>query len=1075
MKTNVCLIASLRKPFSSLLLLILFGLISFGFVTKAVGYILVQRETGVLGSYYRSIGVLENVKDPQAGDVSAGIELIESNPYLAYGDQREIVSGVMSGTYNTSRLDTNVSGMAEYYPKEYWPNTHNRDIWFIGELTKIEEVKTKAKQLKDQKTIAYNLRFVVGTLFAGYPEVAKAGGSVNILFPFDGSETEIPINQENEAAIPTIEAMEVGQRYFIHALAEGVSILGPAFIGSPNIQIIPLDGGQFWYLPLANGSSIDFSTPAMAAIKNEIDVLNENLHTLSIIATADMSAMPRTQEAARWYYLTGGRWLNHQDDRARAKVIVVPQYFASQRGLKMGDEIPLTFRPLTDTYYGFIRDGIDSASWRSYPTYQDTFEIVGLYDMTLCCGDYAFIPTASLRPGFASSTQNQFRWELDYSFVLDSSRHETQFIQAYKAPLQALGINLTFLPNNGAAYWAAVDPIRRSSSADVLVYSLLMVVALSMAVFLYTMARKRDYAIQRALGVPARQASRQLVLPLLLLGGLGMLSGGLPAWNYALGQAKATLSTLPTPAGVAPSAHLSPFVLAGLCGAIFLCLAAFSWLAVFTLAHRPVYELLQGQASRPTGKVKRPRTRLFGQPMPALPSSAAGRVDRVGSSPQAPAGKQAALTRQRKYTPASLIRYMIHHGLRSRLKSTLTLAVALGFLLASGWIRQTMERSRIQIDRLYDTTVIAADIILADTTTLSTEETPTKGWGFVYPKTIESVLNSGFVKSSALEADVTWREIGILDAAGTLSDTLTGYFPVYAYDSPQAFVAGLADPGSLSFAAGWDMERFTAPRTMEEIQQDGVPVIFPTDLLEPLQLEVGEKVQITDPFINIFPCLIVGRYSGGRSIAIQAGKIPWTYSPSDSILISLSALESIEGSHIKYTAAHFSLDPTKNRALAQFRADMEKVVQSSGAGTGELRFMIWDEELRVVTGQLDKSISLLKVLYPAVMAVSVLIGAGLCFLLLLQAAREAAILRVLGVTRGAVRLALIVEPLLLSVLGVTIGLGICRLVWITAGLVSVGSLLIGAGLYLAGAVVGLVAGAISVTNKKPIELLQVKE
>jgi hypothetical protein len=36
-------------------------------------------------------------------------------------------------------------------------------------------------------------------------------------------------------------------------------------------------------------------------------------------------------------------------------------------------------------------------------------------------------------------------------------------------------------------------------------------------------------------------------------------------------------------------------------------------------------------------------------------------------------------------------------------------------------------------------------------------------------------------------------------------------------------------------------------------------------------------------------------------------------------------------------------------------------------------------------------------------------------------------------------------------------------------------LLTGAGLYLAGVLVGLVIGTISVTNKKPIELLQVKE
>ncbi len=149
-------------------------------------------------------------------------------------------------------------------------------------------------------------------------------------------------------------------------------------------------------------------------------------------------------------------------------------------------------------------------------------------------------------------------------------------------------------------------------------------------------------------------------------------------------------------------------------------------------------------------------------------------------------------------------------------------------------------------------------------------------------------------------------------------------------------------------------------------------------------------------------------------------------------------------------------------------------MQASGAGTGEMRFMIWDEELRVVVGQLEKNLSLLKVLYPVVMAVSVLIGAGLCFLLLLQATREAAILRVLGVTRGVVRLALIAEPLFLSVLGVIIGLGISRLVWLTSGLAPVGSLLIGAGLYLAGVLAGLVAGAIAVTDKNPLSFYRSK-
>ena len=1057
MKTNVPLISSFRKPLSSLLLLILIGLISFAFITKAIGFILVQRETGVLGSYYRSIGILENTKDPQSKDVSAGIDLIKANPYYAYGDQREIVSGVMSDTYNANVFDSNVTVVMDYYSKLGWPppNTHNTHFWFTGELVKKDEIKQGPKESANRKTIAYYLTFDIDNLLAGYPEYAEEGGSVSLLFVLDS----------HEAAIPTIQAMEVGQRYFIHGWDDG--LLDPIFYNYSNLQIIPLDDRQNWYLPLAKDATIDFSTPAMAAIENEIDVLNENLHTLSIIATADMSAMPEMQEASRAYYLTDGRWLNHQDDLNRNKVIVVPEDFANERHLKLGDEIPLTFRPLTDTYYGLIRDGVDSASWRSYPTYQDSYKIVGLYNATQGFSGFSFIPTSSLRPGFASSTQNIFRYLDDYSFVLDSTSHETQFIQEYKTPLQALGFNLTFLPNNGPAYWAAVNPIRHSSSADILIFGVLMIIALIMVVFLFVMAHRREFAILRALGVPVKQASNQFIAPLLLLGGLGILTGALSSWNYALNQAKATLSNLPTPAGVTPSAHLNPLYLVGLCSAIFLFLVAFSWLGVFYLSHRPVYALLQGQAFMPTGKHKPVNSSAFNSPTNTLLSP----VQSAESPLHMADGYKIDLSAQRRYTPFSLSRYVIHHMFRSKLKSLLTLVIALSFVIALGWIRQTIERSSIETNRLYDTTVVSADILIDDPSVLSSPGSVSYGTGFIYPKTIDSVLNSGFVISSVLEADTNWPEIGPLDS----SKMVAGFFPVYAYDSPKMLTSGLADPSSLSFANGWDVERFAQPHTMEEIQQDGVAAIFPVNLLEQLQLKVGDTVRIIDPYVNIFPCVIVGQYSGVRSRGIHDGIIPWRYSPDDSILIPLSSLESIEGSHLKYTVAHFTLDPKKNRQLPQFRTEMEKVMQASGSGMGDLRFQVWDEELKVVTGQLDKNISLLKVLYPVVMGVSVLIGAGLCFLLLLQATKEAAIMRVLGTTKIAVRLALIVESLILSFIGVIIGLGIAWLMSKPSGFVIVGPLLVGVGLYLAGVLAGLVIGAISVTNKKPIELLQVKE
>jgi ABC-type antimicrobial peptide transport system permease subunit len=84
-------------------------------------------------------------------------------------------------------------------------------------------------------------------------------------------------------------------------------------------------------------------------------------------------------------------------------------------------------------------------------------------------------------------------------------------------------------------------------------------------------------------------------------------------------------------------------------------------------------------------------------------------------------------------------------------------------------------------------------------------------------------------------------------------------------------------------------------------------------------------------------------------------------------------------------------------------------------------------------------------------------------------------MRILGITKVVVRASLIIEPFMLSFIGAIIGFVIFKLLWKSSGLVPDSSLLLGASLYLAGVLAGSVAGAISVTNKKPMELLQVKE
>jgi len=1049
-KPNVFLKSTFRQPVRSFLLLVLFGLITFGFITKAVQFILIQRETGVLGSYYRSIGTLENIEDPVLGDISAGVDLISTSPYFAYGDRREIVSGVMSQFFVPNHGISNNAGFTRAYPEDHWPNVHMTDMWFIGELTLKEEVVTESG-----KSLGYYLDFRVDTLFAGHPDYVTEGRTIKYKF----------ISEDYPASIPFIDEMAVGQRYFIRGWE---NVLGKTFNLYDNwFEIKPLDDKQLWYIQLGDGESIDLSDPALASIKNQIDILNENLHTQWIYTTADMSAMPQMQESARVYYLLEGRWLTHQDHLDANRVIVVNEELASMNELQLGDELEFTFRSLTNTYYGFIRDGIDAENWRSYPTYQNTFTIVGIYARASGNVGIAYIPANSLPPGFTSTMQDQFKYESNYNFVLNSSDHQSEFVDAYKEPLQEMGIRLAMLENNGEAYWASVTPIRRSLSSDLLVFGVLMVVAFILAVFLYQMQHKREYAILRALGVPTRQANHQFVLPLLVVGGIGIIAGGIPSWTYALGKAAETLSTLPTPGGVTPSAELSILILVGLCAGAILLLALFSWLGAVSLADKPVFELLQGNVAKQSNRQKQTKTGEPAQPLPAIHADQVS--ERAGEALPQPLLTAVKLDMEgkQKYTPSSLGQYVLHHIVRSPLKSLLTLVIALGFVLAAGWIRQTMENSRLEVDHLYNTFEVEADLLKTSSTT---RELGDMGDGFIYRKTIDDVLASDYVERSMLEADTVWFRMKKEGSSREIDPE--NHFRVYAFDSPETFYAGLANPDSLKFIAGWDMDHFAKTWTQAEIRSEGLPAIFPTTLLEQFELNPGEMVEITGLGYS-YNCRIIGQYTGGletTNATIKANSL--NTKGGAYILIPLSLLESLEGSRLTYTVAQFVLDPSRNRELSQFKADMEEVLNLYG---GEIRLVVWDEELRIVVAQLEKNITLLEVLYPVVIGVSVLVGAGLCFLLLLQATREAAILRILGTNRSSVRLALFSEPVILSLIGVIISLGITSLLWTTTGQVPIGALLTSAGLYLLGTLIGSISGAFMVTNKQPLELLQVKE
>ena len=115
----------------------------------------------------------------------------------------------------------------------------------------------------------------------------------------------------------------------------------------------------------------------------------------------------------------------------------------------------------------------------------------------------------------------------------------------------------------------------------------------------------------------------------------------------------------------------------------------------------------------------------------------------------------------------------------------------------------------------------------------------------------------------------------------------------------------------------------------------------------------------------------------------------------------------------------------------------------------------------------------MRLLYPITQAVAALVSAALAMLLLAQRAKDTAILRVLGISRSQTRWMLGVEPVLAALLGAGLGVLVAFLI---LGRQALGtSCLISLGLYLAGCLLGTILGTVRAVNRKPLELLQVKE
>lgn len=1038
---NIFLHSTRRQPIRMVLLLLITALMVFAFTARAAEYLLVKQETERLGSYYHAIGQLSYVDQDHGTSADEAISLLENDPRVAFVDKPRYLSAVMQDIYNAD-----IGGPTRFNVG----NTKNLDFYFTGIY------KDAAGPASGDVLFVFEPEEILN----GYPEFIEAGRNVIMVVSRDDAVDTVAL----------VNSLQRGERYLIRGRFEGDASF--TFTGIPirfHAQLLAENAPLFYHI--AAGEELDWSDPAISGAAEEMRRCRDEQGALMAVTTKDMSAMPMVYSNDH-IHLMDGRWLDSADQAAQNKVCVVNHAFAQVRGLKVGDTITLTFRNVL-TSHGYIVYPADG-DIPDYETASDTFEIVGIYDYLK--GDmqrftfyrnYAFFVDSAVPASFDAF--EDVRTTGDLSFVLTSPALEAEFLTQTQERLSALGLRAEFLENGWADFQAAVRPMLHASLYNLTVFALILPTALCVVAFFYFRARRREIAIARALGVPAGVCVRQGSLPLVLIGFVGTVCGAVSGWQYTLSHGADTLASLSAYGGDTAEISLPYSWLAAIFGGIFLLVLLLALGGMAYLSHRPTLELLQGGAQAKQKKKK------AAQASPDMDQETAEtQVSAAAWAQPLPA----VTTVKRSFSTAHTLRFVGCHIRRSKAKSLLVLLLAALFTAGLAVIQVSILSSTAKVDELYQTVSVSLELVKRNS--LSDFER-----GFIAQSTIDHIADTGFISDFYGEAEygilnikrwegsrlaVGGAPVGLpASSSETRPEVL---YSLRSFTDLDSFLSGNGSGVDILYHAGWDESMFSPQDwgTYEEVRdwQSVLPVLLPQEICEGYRITPGERIVMTIERGNGIDLImeVAGMYTG----RVSGGSIPVILTPA-------GVMDVIMNDSPYYSTACFNLDPAKNRELDTFRAALDGIINANRAGLIPLRALLWDEDLRNAVEPLEDSIRLMEVLYPVALALSLLAAAGVSALLILTEAREAAIMRVLGTTKLRSRIMLVLQIVFMVLAGVLVGLT-AALAWSSSAGLALAIFdmsALRAAAYLICAITGSTAGAVTVTNRPPLELLQVKE
>lgn len=1018
--SNLCLRSTLRQPVRSLCLVLLWTLVSFAAFTQIIQVSVLGAAVKEIGGYYHATGGFSPLSgDPDQHDVTSCLELLEDSVLVDFVDVRRYGTYTMDDYLTADTMGLfNSPSIAAWYVRGTVNNIEIQEGNFSHILVS-SPAPTFNFTDKSNQDFSYQL---TGTL-SNYEVVA---GMTDFL-------SDLPL---------------ITFRYYSNDRSE-LEAIAKQLVPGENMLLKLHNQAQtknmdlFWLSEFGQGlyacstDRLEGSDPAMEGVTEDMELLNTNIRSSAFYTTKDMTAIANFDQTN---LLVDGRLLNRADDLTENRVCVISQDLARSAGLQVGDTLGVTLWNLTSPGPS-IRTDLEGKSLDQLESVHENLNIVGIFQSTTAWakseGYYGiiYLPDSVLPAHYDRREIANNSWT---SVVLKSADEEDAFLLRYDDAFRALGWQFTFAPNGWANFSDAARPLARSAWTSALLFSGAGTAVFGLALFLYLMFRRKELAILRALGCPGRRVVSQAALPLSMIAGIGILCGALGAYRLGLRKAEETLARLSSEVSLSvgfPLWKLIPMLLIPWVAWMLVGLAGLR-----LLVRRPILSELQAQGGKRA--VQRPKTTdslpgdLQQPPLQGL-STAPIHADMPPTKVHDPAFPRSEPSTSLKTSRgiAWSLRWIRRHVTRQPLRLLLSICAAAGFLVGLGYLQNSIFSGMARVDQLYQRVQVSGQVLQN-----SSEYIP--GGGILPSEAAKALEESGMLQH-------TVKTIG--DVADLVSDETEVCLPQITLRGIWR-LEDLPDTPEVTWLEGSSESIFFQDSGSQK-------VLLSWEVMDQLGVALGDTVAMVWPeFTGSFR--VVGAFSG-QMLDYNA-------------LFNGSTLATLFEQHshsYAYASYAFDLDPGQNRQLPVFQGQAEAIVQDCGGPT-ELILVLRDQELTQAVEPLERNVELLRVLYPAMQVLSVLVGAGLAVLFTLQSTREAAILRVLGCWRRRALLLLLCRQLFPTLVGLLAGAAILAALPLHTRTADCGFCLL---LYLMGCLLGGLVSAAATLRRNPLPLLQIKE